>query len=393
MIARAHQMNQVVSIPFFSERYMDTISSLLIDEFISAKKKEMSEATVNRCLALLSKMFNDAVRWQYLKESPMKRVSKLDEPEQGFSYLTKAEVEKLIEGATAYSKPILMTAVYTGMRKSELLALKWNHVDLEQGIISVEETVQGTTKSKKVRYVPIHPVLLLELKRIKARSKSEQVFPGPKGEMQKDFRKALELALKRSGLKKIRVHDLRHTFAANFMMAGGNILTLQKLLGHSTINMTLRYAHLAPEFMHQEMNRMNFSKQESDESTMQRSGSKLRSGSEEFGKMALGSEKSGHKLGTKENETEKEDANSLKLWCPGTELNRRHADFQSAALPTELPGLEEIAGRTEKMVAKEGRKVKAERGEGVEVCRLEKRSRGRSGARVRAPSPLMTWVA
>jgi len=65
-------------------------------------------------------------------------------------------------------------------------------------------------------------------------------------------------ALRKSGLKKIRPHDMRHTFASHFMMKGGNILTLQRVLGHSTLAMTLRYAHLAPDFMKDEMRKVSF---------------------------------------------------------------------------------------------------------------------------------------
>jgi len=271
----------------------------MIDEFISKKKLEISPATINRCLSILSKIFNDAIRWGYLKENPMKNIPKLNEPEKGFNYLTKEQVKKLLENASPNGRPILMLAVYTGMRKGEILALKWEHIDFEKKIIKVEETLEGSTKSKKVRYIPIHPDLLIELKKLKLKSRSEYVFLAEDGGMRKDFRNALNYALKRAGLPKIRIYDLRHTFAANFIMAGGNILTLQKILGHSDLKMTMRYAHLAPDFFHQEIEKMNFMRD-----PVSLSENKVQINSKDLGLISTSKENFGHNLVTNENSEE-----------------------------------------------------------------------------------------
>jgi len=73
-----------------------------------------------------------------------------------------------------------------------------------------------------------------------------------------DFRAEMRQAAKRAGIRKLRMHDLRHTFASNYVAKGGNIIALQKILGHSTINMTLRYAHLAPDFVAREIDILDF---------------------------------------------------------------------------------------------------------------------------------------
>jgi len=111
--------------------------------------------------------------------------------------------------------------------------------------------------------IPIHPELkelLLNL----ARS-SNYVFPSKyknsevSGEQWSDIKNTFNKSLREAGItRKIRFHDLRHTFASNFIMSGGNILTLQKLLGHSTMNLTMRYAHLAPDFMENEIQHSTF---------------------------------------------------------------------------------------------------------------------------------------
>lgn len=88
---------------------------------------------------------------------------------------------------------------------------------------------------------------------------SEHVFPDEKGRMLTiDFRSEMGKAAESAGLRKIRFHDLRHTFASNFVAKGGNIISLQRILGHSTISMTLRYAHLAPDFMAHEIELLNY---------------------------------------------------------------------------------------------------------------------------------------
>ena len=333
-------------VPFFGDKFLDGITPLLIDQFIGEKKSEISPATINRCLSLLSKILNDAVRWGYLRENPSKLVSKLDEPEQGFSYLKAEQVKSLLENATPVSKPILMFALYTGMRKGEILALRWEHIDCNQRIITVEETTEGSTKSKKVRYVPINPNLLVELRKWKLKSRSEYVFPGPDGNMRKDFRDALENALKRAGLPRIRVHDLRHTFAANFMMSGGNILSLQKILGHSTLQMTMRYAHLAPELLHKEMEKINLGLEREAKISPLEAASGVQFGSGNFGQIDSNSKKFGHKMGTLSQDDnhsqEAKSPNPLISLVPGEgfEPSRGKApgDFKSPASTIPPPG-------------------------------------------------------
>ena len=329
-------------IPFFGNQRIESISSLLIDEFIRYKQSQISSATINRCLSLLSKIFNDAIRWGYLSTSPMKKVSKLNEPVQGFNYLTKDQVKKLLENASDNSRAILMTAVYTGMRRGEIIALKWKHIDFEKKMIIVEETTEGSTKSKKVRYIPIHPELLLELKKHKLKTRSEYVFPGPDGEMRKEFRSALNYALKRAELPRIRVHDLRHTFAANFMMSGGNILSLQKILGHSDLKMTMRYAHLAPDFLQQEIEKLDYAKKITPGTGMKNPNSGLQNGPENSGVIEPNSENFGHKMGTSQKSGKsckpENPCKSLKSLVPeeGIEPSRCYAprDFESRASPS-----------------------------------------------------------
>jgi integrase len=160
--------------------------------------------------------------------------------------------------------PITCSAVLTGMRIGEIVALEWNDVDFERKIIVVRRSYGGRTKSGKVRYVPINSKLLSILEACSKNRKSDLVFPDKDGNMRSiDFRTEMKRAAKKAGIRRIRMHDLRHTFASNYVIKGGNILSLQKILGHSTINMTLRYAHLAPDFMARDVELLDFDIQSS----------------------------------------------------------------------------------------------------------------------------------
>ena len=241
-------------IPYFQDTAVCRINAKMIEEYIASKVEKIKPATINRTLSILSKMFNDAIRWGYLKENPMKQISKLREEQEAFNYLPQDEARKLLENCSEDFYPICCCALYTGMRVSEILGLKWKNVDLKERIITVEKS-----KGKRIRYIPIHQHLLEVLKKMKKNSSSELVFPNREGKIRKrDLRSVLNNALKTAGLRRIRFHDLRHTFASNFVMQGGSILSLQKILGHQDLKMTLRYAHLAPSFLQKEIEILDF---------------------------------------------------------------------------------------------------------------------------------------
>jgi len=123
----------------------------------------------------------------------------------------------------------------------------------------VESSGSGPTKSRRVRSIPLYKKLEDILKEhnpilLKEGNYSEYVFPDEYGNMRggkrgrASFSSPLETALKKANLPKIAFHDLRHTFASNFVMKGGSILSLKEILGHSNINTTMMYAHLAPSY-------------------------------------------------------------------------------------------------------------------------------------------------
>ncbi len=130
-------------------------------------------------------------------------------------------------------KPFILAALYTGMRKGELLKLRWQNVDSKKRQIKVEKT-----KSKKVRFIPINSVLFDELEGLKLKRGTEQrVFPFWY------IQKAWENARRRAGLEDLTLHDLRRTFGTRLLEAGVDIVTISKLYGHSSVLVTQRYLH------------------------------------------------------------------------------------------------------------------------------------------------------
>jgi integrase len=154
--------------------------------------------------------------------------------------------------------------VYTGLRRGEAVGLRWADVDLERRMISVRRSYGGQTKSSKHRVVPVPAelVAILRAYRLADPWKAELCFTNTSGEMISRNAKLEELfrdALARVGLPRLRVHDCRHVFASHFVMGGGDIFTLQRILGHSTPQLTSdTYAHLSPRHLAGEADRVAY---------------------------------------------------------------------------------------------------------------------------------------
>jgi integrase len=151
----------------------------------------------------------------------------------------------------------------------ELWGLRWSDLDLDRGLLTVRRSYRTAPKSGKPRALPLHPALIPILRQWQEASPKWEkecpasqeglVFPTATGHMrQKDRDYGFKDALTGAECHAVGFHDLRHSMASHFMMAGGNILTLQKLLGHSSVAVTMKYAHLAPDFMREEIGRLRF---------------------------------------------------------------------------------------------------------------------------------------
>ena len=152
-------------------------------------------------------MLNKAVDWNYLNENPLRTVKKFKEPPGRIRYLQENEILKLIESCADYLRPIVITALNTGMRKSEILKLRWQEVDLKNRIITLTKT-----KNNEIRSIPINNALYKELLILSNGNENEFVFTKKDGKPFTDIRRSYKTALKRAGIENFRFHDLRHNF-------------------------------------------------------------------------------------------------------------------------------------------------------------------------------------
>jgi len=252
--------SSIALLRFFSGKSLNQITSWAVEGYKSKRQKEIthyrkppSKATINRELACLKHMFTKATDWGVVTSNPVKKVKLFPEKPGKLRILSNEEFSKLYSASYETLKPILMMAVNTGMRRGEILELKWDDVNMKQGFINVRDS-----KNSESRDIPINDVLMETLESVKNTTNAIYVLER-NGDPIKSFKKGFYSALRRSGIKKCRFHDLRHTFATRLIMAGVDIVTVQELLGHKDIRMTKRYSHPTPEHKKQAVETLNFS--------------------------------------------------------------------------------------------------------------------------------------
>jgi integrase len=254
-------------VPFF-EQSCSSINEIN-DSHASAlwKQKEdsLSPKTIHNLLTLLRAMLHLAARYEWLRRAPKITLPRIKIHSSQYRYLKSwDEVERFLAIARqqgTHVADLYETAICTGLRQGELAALRWTDINFDRQIISVSRSFNGPTKSDEPRVIPITPrIRPLLSRRFEARDSSDLVFSNAQGKMYQPsswiFREQLKRTLKLAGFPKItiegktvdyiRFHDLRHTFASLWVMSGLDIYSLQKLMGHSSIEMTMRYAHLSP---------------------------------------------------------------------------------------------------------------------------------------------------
>ena len=244
MILRVHL------VPAFGEVALDDIEPREIEVYKAKKLKDgLSRKSINNHLTVLRRALAIAVEWGVIKHIPAMRW--LEPPPPEFDFLTFAEADRLLTAAEDQWRPMLTVAVRTGLRLGELLALRWSDVDLEGGRIMVRRAVArgiiGTPKNGRSREVPLSEQARAAL-RTQGR-RGELVFSMPDGSMltRGATKWPLKRALALAQLRPIGWHCLRHTFASHLAMRGAPLKSVQELLGHGTIEMTMRYSHLSPD--------------------------------------------------------------------------------------------------------------------------------------------------
>jgi integrase len=224
---------------WFGDRPTDSISPEEIERRFSELK--WKPATANRYRALLSLTCRLAIRNGKVRENPARLVPHRLEDNARLRFLDKKEEVVLrtkIRGLCPEHEPELDLALHTGMRQGEQYRLHWEDVDLEHHLLAIPRSKNGA-----MRYVPLNATALHALVELRARNgDSDFVCGGAKVP-----RQWVERAVSAAGVNNFTWHCLRHTFASRLVMAGVDIRTVAELLGHKTLAMTMRYAHLAPD--------------------------------------------------------------------------------------------------------------------------------------------------
>jgi integrase len=248
-------------LPAFGPMRLEDITSERIERWFSALSSAdgapLSNRTKNKVLVLLNGVFHRAQKAYRLPTSPVAEVERHPERSSGDIDVFSVEEVRVLARAAASEQDaaIYLTAAFTGLRRGELVALRWGDVDFAAAAIRVRASYAGgaltTPKSGRVRSVPLAPEVAAALARLGQRAHwtgdDGLVFPGELGGHldASALRRRYDRALARAGLRRLRFHDLRHTFGTR-MIASADIRRVQEWMGHADIQTTMRYRHYAP---------------------------------------------------------------------------------------------------------------------------------------------------
>lgn len=250
-------------LPFFGKMLVGTITTPHIEGYkAQLLKSGSSPKTVNNQLTILNTCLVTAYDWLVLPGTPPK-VKRLKCPPPKTDHLSPEECDLLLNNATGQTRDLILVALRTGMRQGELKGLQWGSIDWQnQSIVARHSWNDDTkelcsTKSNRERHIPMHADVYAIL--FYKKEGTGHVFIKKNGKPLDDdyMQRRLRALCRQIGLRKIGWHTLRHTFASHLAMFGVPLNAVQALLGHSTIQMTMRYAHLAPSTLRQAIDMLN----------------------------------------------------------------------------------------------------------------------------------------
>ena len=242
-------------INYFKGKFLHEITSRMIERYINERLLKVKPSTVNREIAFLKGLYRKFNEWKYIAHNPMKSIKMLKEPPGVIRYLDEEELialKRALEKAPIYFRALVIVALNTGMRKGELMALKWRDVDFKNRII-----IATKTKNNERRIIPMNDEVYHALLQLGRHIRSEYIFVNPKtGKPYVDLKNSWKKLMKEAGIENFRFHDLRHTFASYLAMSGVSPLVIQELLGHKTLTMTKRYSHLSRKHLEDAVKKM-----------------------------------------------------------------------------------------------------------------------------------------
>ena len=241
----------------FGKKLLSEIDYKALEDFRDKRKRTStqygtprSDRTVNLEMAVLRHIFRKGLKWRMLEKNPFENVDDLfyKNRNKRERALREDEVKRLIEACLPYLKPIVVTAVHTGLRKGDVLNLKWQDIDLERGIIRLTEQKTGETRN-----IVLNNDMRTLLHSLPV--KGDYVFPGKDGKPFKDVKRSFQIALKDAEIEqnndrriKIVFHTLRHTCVSLLTERGADTTMVKNYVAHASEEMTERYTHLTEEY-------------------------------------------------------------------------------------------------------------------------------------------------
>jgi len=243
--------------PLFGRIRINNITKVLVKTYMANRANEGAcNSTINREVACLKCIISRADEWEYIEKNPISGLKMLQEPPPIERYLTPEEAKRLIEASPQYLRNVIIIALGTAMRKSEILNLTWDDVTLNEVFKTGEITVIG--KGNKRRTIRMNKTVYDLLIQKSEEKNSPYVFPSMKTDKNlTHVKRSFASALEKAGIENFRFHDLRHTAASWMVQGGADLYSVQKILGHSSIRTTQRYAHLSPGYLENEISKID----------------------------------------------------------------------------------------------------------------------------------------
>lgn len=246
------------------DRPLPKLTPKEFDDYKVHRLATVKAVSANIELRALKAAMNTAVRWHLIEANPCTEVQQVGVPETPPVYFTKDGFQRLISVIReGWLREMVVLAVLTGMRRSELLNLKWQHIDMERRLIQIYSDSTFKTKQGKRRVIPLNDTATYLLKSRQGKSPSEYVFTISDHPIRKDHvTRKFKSYVRAAKLKDVRLHfhSTRHTFASWLVQDGASLYEVQKLLGHSSSRVTEVYSHLQSTKMHDVVNSIKIPK-------------------------------------------------------------------------------------------------------------------------------------